>query len=215
MHESNVLFTRTVEALLAGEIICFHRTPEIHSFLSENGNKVAMGDFLRKMGRRLTQTADHSSWFAIYRDMDSEAVRRSISAQFSKVINNLEPLVIWLQMSGTLGSGGRPIQTGDTLKTSVLLSAIESAPALCEDLEKLSRTKLFANSQSTSKGQLDSVLRKLVDEQYLLPAGRSKSQYVATGKWSRLYDLLEFIAAHEQLEIEDDDTEEQMELSEL
>jgi len=131
------------------------------------------------------------------------------------VVNNLEPLVIWLQMSSTFGSVGRPIQTGDTLKTSELLSAIESAPALCEDLEKLSGTKLFSNSQGTSKGQLDSVLRKLVDEQYLLPVGRSKSQYVATGNWSRLYDLLEFIAAHEQLEIEVDDTDEQMELSEL
>jgi hypothetical protein len=38
---------------------------------------------------------------------------------------------------------------------------------------------------------------------------------VATGKWSRLYDLLEFIAAHEQLEIEEDEAETQMELPEL
>ncbi len=214
MHESSLLFTRTAEALLAGEIICFHRTPEIHAFLSESQNQAAMDDFLRKAGRRLTQTVDQSSWFAIYREMDSLEVRRSISLQFSKVINNLEPLVIWLQMSGSFGSAGRPVQTGDTLKTSELLSAIESAPALCEDLEKLSQTRLFANNQRTPKGQLDSVLKKLVDEHYFLAVGRSKSQYIATGNWSRLYDLLEFIATHEQLEIEEDD-EEQMELGEL
>lgn len=214
MYESSELFTHTAETLLAGEIICFNRTPELHSFLSESVNEIAIGEFLRKIGRRLAQTSDHSSWFAIYRNVDSEVVRRSISRQFSEVINNLEPLVIWLQMSATFASIGRPVQAGDILKTSVLLSAIESAPALCEDLEKLSGTRLFSNNQSTPKGQLDSILKKLTEEQYLLSVGRSKSQYIATGKWSRLYDLLEFIANHEQLEIEDD-TEEQMEIGGL
>ncbi|MCU7960332.1 MAG: hypothetical protein KZQ58_10120 [gamma proteobacterium symbiont of Bathyaustriella thionipta] len=207
MPEYQQLFSRSAEALLAGEIICNYRTPEIHAFLSEQANEVEMEGFLRKIGRRLTQTADQSSWFAIYRDMESETARRAISAQFNQVINNLEPLVIWLQMSSTFASIGTPIRAGDTLKTGELLLAIESAPALCEDLEKLSKTKLFSNNQSSSKGQLDSILKKLVDEQYLIPAGRAQSQYIASGKWSRLYDLLEFIAAHEQLEIETDEAE--------
>jgi hypothetical protein len=214
MHETGELFFHTAEALLAGELICFHRTPDLHTFLADSANEAAIRDFLRKIGRRLTRTSDHAAWFAIYRNIDSEPVRRAIAKQFSEVINNLEPLVIWLQMSGTFASVGRPIQAGDTLKTSDLLSAIESAPALCEDLEKLSRTRLFSNNQSTPKGQLDSVLKKLADEQYLLPIGRSKSQFIATGKWSRLYDLLEYIAAHEQLEVEED-TDEQLELGEL
>lgn len=215
MSDFSALFSRAAEALLAGEIICSYRTPDLHAFLSEQTNAAAMEEFLRKIGRRLTQTADQSSWFAIYREMESETARRAISAQFNKVINNLEPLVIWLQMSSTFGSIGTPIRAGDTLKTGELLLAIEFAPALCDDLEKLSRTKLFSNNQRTSKGQLDSILKKLVDEQYLLPMGRGQSQYAATGKWSRLYDLLEFIAAHEQLEIEEDDKEEQAELEGL
>lgn len=127
----------------------------------------------------------------------------------------MEPLVIWLQMSGAFGSKGRPLQTGDSLKTSDLLVAIENAAALREDLDRLSGTRMFNNSQSTPQGQLNSVLKKLVEEQYLVPVGRSNLQYVATGKWSRLYDLLEFIAAHEQLELEDEDSEIQMELSDL
>ncbi|MES9900567.1 MAG: hypothetical protein ABW148_16295 [Sedimenticola sp.] len=205
MDESGALFTMTAEALLSGEILCAHRTPEMHTFLEESGNREAMGDFLRKIGRRLSQTNDHASWFALYRDMESAGVRKAVGRQFGDTINNLEPLVIWLQMSGAFGNVGRPIQSGDTLRTSELLAAIESAPALCEELQRLSNTKLFSNTQSTAKGQLDAVLRHLVTEQYLVPVGRSSSQYIATGKWSRLYDLLEFIAAHEQLDMEEDD----------
>ena len=214
MSDDSLLFTRTAESLLAGEIICFHRTPELHTFLSEGTNAQAMGDFLRKIGRRLNKTSDDASWFAVYRNLDSDGIRRAIGRQFSEVINNLEPLVIWLQMTGAFGSKGRPLQTGDSLKTSELLAAIETAAALREDLEKLSATRMFSNTQSTPQGQLTAVLKKLVEEQYLVPMGKASLQYVATGKWSRLYDLLEFIATHEQLEIENDGKT-QMELAEL
>lgn len=215
MSDESLLFTRTAETLLAGEVICYHRTPELHTFLSEVANEQAMGDFLRRIGRRLSKTADDASWFAVYRSLDSEAVRRAVGRQFGEVINNLEPLVIWLQMSGAFGSKGRPLQTGDSLKTSELLAAIETAAALREDLDRLSGTRMFHNTQSTPQGQLNAVLKRLVEEQYLIPVGKANLQYVATGKWSRLYDLLEFIAAHEQLEIEEEDAETQPELPEL
>lgn len=215
MSDDSLLFTRTAEALLAGEIICFHRTPELHTFLSDGATELAVGDFLRRIGRRLSKTSDDASWFAVYRNLESDAVRRAVGRQFGEVINNLEPLVIWLQMSGAFGRKGRPLQTGDSLKTSELLAAIETAAALREDLDRLSGTRMFHNTQSTPQGQLNSVLKKLVEEQFLVPVGKTNLQYVATGKWSRLYDLLEFIAAHEQLEIEDDDAETQPEFPEL
>ncbi len=215
MSDDSQLFTRAAEVLLAGEIICFHRTPELHTFLSEGANEQAMGELLRKIGRRLSKTADDASWFAVYRSLDSDGVRRAIGRQFGEVVNNLEPLVIWLQMSGAFGSNGRPLQTGDSLKTSELLAAIETAAALREDLDRLSGTRMFSNTQSTPQGQLNSVLKKLVEDQYLVPVGKANLQYVATGKWSRLYDLLEFIAAHEQLEVEDDGSKIQTEFAEL
>ncbi|MCP5409579.1 MAG: ATP-binding protein [Chromatiaceae bacterium] len=102
------------------------------------------------------------------------------------------------------------LQAGEELRTSALIDAIEQAPALADELKHLSATRLFKNNQSTPKGQLEAILNRLVDRGYLVTRDRTKSRYIATGQWSRLYDLLAFIQAHEQIDIEPEPYDQQV-----
>ena len=57
------------------------------------------------------------------------------------------------------------------------------------------------------------VLAKLVDQGYLLRNTATGSLFTATGKWSYLYDVLEFIHTHETISAENDESrEEQVDL---
>jgi hypothetical protein len=203
MLDERSQFAPTVEKLLLGEVICEARTPELFQFLANAANEDEVNAYLNRIDRVLRLTSDRLAWFAAYKDIEDQSARTFISRQFSEVINDLEPLVRWLSMTTILNGSGASLQAGDEIRTSDLIRSIESAPALCEELERLSRYGLFKNAQSQPKGQLDAVLHRLVERGYLVATGRSRAKYIATGLWSRLYDLMSFIQAHEQIALEE------------
>jgi len=199
------LFASLVEKLLAGEIICEITDESLYRFLQDTVHQQDVDGFLRRIGRVLRVTQDGSGFFAAYRNLSDSSIKQQIKRNFSEVINDLEPLVRWLRLALSAEKMGNPLQPGDTLRGSELLKAIENAPALVEELDRLSRSKLFSNNSTGAKKQLDAILRRLCENGYLVARGSSGSVYVATGKWARLYELLQFIGAHEQLEgVEDE-----------
>ncbi|MEA3302245.1 MAG: hypothetical protein U9Q75_03115 [Pseudomonadota bacterium] len=203
MLDDRSQFAPTVEKLLLGEVICEARTPELFQFLANAANEDDVNAYLSRIDRVLRRTSDQLAWFAAYKDIEAQSARSCISRQFSEVINDLEPLVRWLSMTTILNGSGASLQAGDEIRSSDLIRSIESAPALCEELEQISRYGLFKNAQSQPKRQLDAVLHRLVERGYLVTTGRSRAKYIATGLWSRLYDLMSFIQAHEQIALEE------------
>jgi len=206
------LFAPTLEALLSGSVICESANPELFRFLENDAHRGEVEDYLERLRRGLRQTSDRLAWFACYLDLEDPSVRGILAQRFGETINDLEPLVAWLRATSLVRSSGATLQAGDELRTSALIGAIEQAPALADELQRLSATKLFKNTQSTPKGQLEAILNRLVERGYLVTRDRTKSRYIATGQWSRLYDVLAFIQAHEQIDIEPEKSDEQVAL---
>lgn len=212
MANSPSLFAPTLEALLSGSVICESATPELFRFLENDAHRAEVELYLERLRRGLRQTSDRLAWFACYLDLEDPSVRGILAQRFGETINDLEPLVAWLRATSLVRSSGATLQAGDELRTSALIGAIEQAPALADELQRLSATKLFKNTQSTPKGQLEAILNRLVERGYLVTRDRTKSRYIATGQWSRLYDVLAFIQAHEQIDIEPEQSDEQVAL---
>lgn len=197
-------FSTLIEKLLAGEVVCAITAELLYKHLEDPNHQEDVDRYLRRIGRVLRSTQDGSGYFAAYRNISDNSVKQQIKRQLSEAINDLEPMVRWLRLAASAEKSGTPLQPGDTLRGSELLEAIENAPALVEELDRISRSKLFNNNSTGAKKQLDSILRRLCDSRYLVQRGSSGSVYVATGKWARLYEVLQFIAAHEQLDGEED-----------
>lgn len=198
------IFSALIEKLLAGDVVCEITAEPLYKYLEDPNHQQDVDTYLHRIGRVLRSTQDDSGYFAAYRNIADTSVKQQIKRQFSKAINDLEPMVCWLRLAASAEKSGVPLQPGDTLKGSELLGAIENAPALIEELDRLSRSRLFYNNSTGAKKQLDSILRRLCDNGYLVTRGSSGSVFVATGKWARLYEVLQFIAAHEQLDGEED-----------
>jgi hypothetical protein len=200
----NDTFQALVEQLFAGDVICKITSEEQYEYLGDQYNREDVDAYLRRLGRALRKTQDGEGYFAAYVDIEDGGVKKHIRTRFSEAINDLEPLICWLRLAAFSTRTDRPLQAGDVLHGSDLLAAIEDAPALVEELDRLSRTRLFSNQSAGAKKQLDSILRRLCEHGYLVARGASGSKYVATGKWSRLYEELQYIAHHEQLDADED-----------
>lgn len=213
MHKSTTddIFGSVIEALLAGEIICQVTADSLYNYLQEPVQKEEVDRYLRRIGRVLHVTQDGTGYFSAYKDINHPFVKQQIKRQFSEVINDLEPMIRWLRLAISVEKTGAPIQPEDVFRVSDLLGAIENAPALVDELDHISRSGLFGNSSAGAKKQLDSIVRRLCDNGYLVSKGTSGLKYVATAKWARLYEMLQFISSHEQLE-NDEDTVIQSEL---
>ena len=100
-------------------------------------------------------------------------------------------------MVRNIDSDSRPIDAGTRLNESELLAAIEESSSLSTQLENIAHKFKKGGKSSESKVKLQTVIQYLSDQQYLMPIGSSGSVYIATAKWSLLYDQLEFIRSHE------------------
>lgn len=197
-------FQVLMEHLLAGDVICKVTSEDQYDYLGEQHNREDADAYLRRMGRALRSTQDGQGYFAVYVNIEDGEAKKHIRARFSESVNDLEPLICWLRLAAISSRTDRPLQAGDILYGSDLQSAVEAAPALAKEVERLSRTRMFSNQGADAKKRLDAILRKLCEHGYLVTRGASGSKYVATGKWSRLYEELQYIAHHERLDGDED-----------
>lgn len=209
MSESG-LFAQVVEKLLQGQCICEYAHEVDYLYLLNPTSRQEVENYLLRINRRLRKTQDNNTFYCAYAHLDNPSYKSQVRSQFSEVVNDLEPLVRWLNLCQANDKNSRPLTAGDQIKESSLLAALENTTAIGDELAKLSHSTLLKNNQSTAKGQLSAILRKLCEHGYLIANNQGGSQYTATGKWSRLYDLMAFISSHEQLDNEDNADQQEM-----
>lgn len=194
------LFAEIIEKLITGSVLCEVAHEAEYQYLLVPAKFQDVDSYLERMNRRLRQTQDNLAFYCAYKHLDKGDYRHRVRAEFGMVVNDLDPLVRWLNLCLALDKNARPLTLGTQVKESQLLAAIEHSNAITDELAKLSHSSLLRNTQTSAKGQLSAILRKLCEHGYLIANSSRGSQYTATGKWSRLYELMAFISSHEQLE---------------
>lgn len=202
---SDPLFVATVSALLQGEFICEHRYEALANYLQYPAHQQKVDDHLLVLNRKLRATLDRSGWVCAYADTSGAEAKSAIRQQFTEVANELEAMIGFMRLVMTANATERPIAAGDRLSEADMLARIELVPALQSKLKLLTDRGLFKTTRTDSKNQLAVVTAKLVERGYLLRSGGTGSVYRATGKWSWLYDCMDFIRSHEDLPVQDDD----------
>ncbi len=207
------LFSTVVEALLMGRFICEYTDKLAFDYLQKEVYRDNVNDYLGKIGRKLQLSSTGDVFYCAYSTIDRADRKASVKAQFNTTINQLEPLVRWLKLAMSALQKESSIQPGDILRQGELLSAIEGAQTLADDLAKIVRSGQFSTTRATPREQLNHIMVKLVESEYLKSHDTKSTTYTATGKWSYLYDVLEFIHIHESMGSEEEElTEKQQEL---
>jgi hypothetical protein len=204
MSIPNTLFNQVVESLLVQKFICQITDPAGFEYLSMPAHYEDVNLYLVRLGRCIRSTADGAAFYCAYSNVDGENRVKDHKQQFRDTINSLEPLCRWLQFVMTCEQKDSTIAPGDLIRQGELLSQIEVSSPLQEKLEHITRSGLFRTTKEAPKDQLNVVLSELEKMGYLVRQSPNGSLYTATGKWSYLYEVLSFIASHEDVGMDDD-----------
>ena len=191
---------RVLSLLLEGKFICQVTDEEAWRFLKNRSNAAAIAPHLALLNRSLASTADGEVFFCAYTTL-GEAERKVLQQQFQDVAANLVPLVEWLMLVQQASESDIPLTMGAALRLSELQTVIEDTPAYAEQLEKISRYRLFNSTSVNLDGQLKQVFKRLTDLGYLYKPNTEKQIYLATGKVEHLYEMIKFIDETESLSL--------------
>ncbi|WP_018984512.1 condensin complex protein MksE [Salinimonas chungwhensis] len=186
--------------LLEGKFICQVTDEEAWRFLKRRENADKLEPHLNLLNRTLTSAADGEVFFAAYLSLGDDE-RKVLQNQFQETTSALVPLVEWLVLVQQASEADMPVTMGSAIRLNELQSVIEDTPAYAEQLEKISRYRLFNSTSVNLDGQLKQVFRRLTDMGYLIKPNQDKQIYLATGRIEHLYDMLKFIDETESLSL--------------
>ncbi|QJR79854.1 hypothetical protein CA267_003170 [Alteromonas pelagimontana] len=191
---------RILEHLLSGEFICQITNEEAWRYLKVSGNSDKIESQLNVLNRTLATAAEGEVFFAAYQTL-GESERKVLGQQLQETASSLLPLVEWLLLVQQASGNDVPITQGSAIRLNELQSTIEDTPAFNEQLEKISRYRMFGSTSTALEGQLKQVFKRLTDLGYLMKPNQEKQIYLATGKIEYLYDVIKFIDETEALSL--------------
>ncbi|WP_026375823.1 condensin complex protein MksE [Aestuariibacter salexigens] len=191
---------RVLEKLLSGQFICQISDEDAWRYIKNKANVDKLEPHLNLLNRTLCSSAEGEVFFAAYKTL-GDAERKELAQQFQDTAANLMPLVEWLLLVQQANGADVPVSIGTALRLNELQSAIEDTPAFAEQLEKISRYRMFGSTSVSLDGQLKQVFKRLTDLGYLLKPNPDKQIFIATGKIEHLYEVLKFIDETESLSL--------------
>ncbi|AFS36716.1 MULTISPECIES: hypothetical protein [Alteromonas] len=191
---------RVLSALLQGAFICQVTDEEAWRFLKSRDNAAQLEPHLALLNRTLSTTAEGDVFFASFLTI-GENERKVLTQQFQDTASNLVPLVEWLLLVQQANESDMPITMGSAIRLNELQTTIEDTPAYAEQLEKISRYRMFGSTSVNLDGQLKQVFKRLIEMGYLIKPNPDKQIYLGTGKIEHLYEMLRFIDETEALSL--------------
>ncbi len=200
------MFDQLLKRLLQGEFICEVSDEAGFRYLQDPENAAQVDAFLTRLDYRLSNTQNRLAFFAAYRTIDNSA-RSDIRKVFYQFRIELQPVVEWLDMMMSCLNQDTALSPGDTLSFSGLLQVIEQNQALADRLQAFAKFKDFTSGDDSVKGRLEKLLTTLQKWNYLSLANRDTLIYQVTGKLDYFYQALQFIQEHEQIPVEQGETD--------
>jgi len=191
---------RVLSALLQGAFIFQVTDEEAWRYLKSRDNAAQLEPHLALLNRTLSTTAEGDVFFASFLTI-GENERKVLTQQFQDTASNLVPLVEWLLLVQQANESDMPITMGSAIRLNELQTTIEDTPAYAEQLEKISRYRMFGSTSVNLDGQLKQVFKRLTEMGYLIKPNPDKQIYLGTGKIEHLYEMLRFIDETEALSL--------------
>jgi hypothetical protein len=194
-------FENCIEILLSGEVICEVSDSDLFRYFLKREKYEHVEKYLYQIGRKITKTRDGAGFYCVYNDISNPKHSKAAKRQLEIAQESFEGLIIWLRLARRVEPDSRPIEAGSRLVESELLAAIEGSSSLKDQLDEVAHRLKRDQKSIESKVKLRGVLKYLSDNGFLKGIGGSGSVYIATAKWSLLYDQLDFLAQYEGIYI--------------
>ncbi|WP_318450652.1 condensin complex protein MksE [Photobacterium leiognathi] len=190
-------FESVFRLLMSKKVICEYASPIEYTYLSDTRNRSDMNQYLSRISMTTVETQDGLGFYCGCENIDNTRKKNEVLKDFEVFSQTMEGIIAWLKLARNIDSDSRPIMAGGKLSESELLAAIEESNSLQNQLDHIAHKLKRAHKSKESKTKLRSILDYLVQEGYFVSPSSTGSLFIATAKWSLLYETLEFIAINE------------------
>lgn len=203
-------FTIVVDALLSGKFICPITEPDAFEFLRNDVHAQRVSNHLNQTGRTLSNL-DNELFYASYLTFDPER-RRRVRSTIKSIEYEIRPTVEFLTLVLRCFNSDQTLYTGDEVKLSRLVGAIEGDRSLQKGLERLiilTKGRLKDNVVDNTK----LALKQLVNIGILKQTDSALDIYICTGKLAYILSFMEHIKVNQPEEfenIDEDDVQQEL-----
>jgi len=186
------MFERVIFLLLEGNFICHVSQPEAYSFLNDENNLKSVEDYLARIERRVARTSKQTGFylaFAEYGDKERAKIRTS----YADIKNSLGPVVAFFQAIIRATGQESLLMQGSIIEVDTLMGRIDQDASLRSELQSVGvRFKIAADA--SHRKMMEAILKRMVNDQYLILNNPERSIYLVTSKIEYLLDVIKFIS---------------------
>ncbi|NMG30568.1 condensin complex protein MksE [Aromatoleum evansii] len=194
------MFEQTAIRLLEGAFICESTAPEAFRWLNSEHAQAEVGEYLGKLGRKLTMTPNRLAYYATWARV-GKGEQTEIKKVFAHIKQTIRPVMHFLSLCMESGRQDSAPSPGDLLDYATLLSQVTSNQHFGEMLRAFGTMgKEFAVSDaSTMNGMLNKVIVQMERWGYLIAVNREHETYRFTGKLDYYYQVIDFLLENEPI----------------
>ena len=200
LKESLVL-RNILELFRNGKMICPISHPNEFQAL-EDGLAPKIDSALAPYGRKLVQKDD--LYYSSYANCDRKADRTAMREQLRIIRDSVAPIIDFITLIIRAEGRNETLRPTDTIKLPDLLKKISDETAYQKDLDRLSAHKGF-NTHKLAPNIMDrlkKVFEGLHNMGYLSLSNAEAQIYTVTGRIEHFYEVLAFIAEHEDIPLD-------------
>lgn len=198
----------TAERLLRGEFVCSTSAPEAYRDLEEPETRARVEAILAPLNRKISVTANRAAYYATWINLDLSEDRASIRREFQSIMEQLRPVLEFILLVMDASTRDHPMMPGSQVTEAELTARVQNNQYLTTRAKKIG-TLLNKRPQIEVPEIIRNIIDRMVKFEILrenLPGTRI---FTFTGKVDYIYEVLEFIDAHENILAEEEAAMEQ------
>ncbi|KXS55421.1 MAG: hypothetical protein AWU57_200 [Marinobacter sp. T13-3] len=201
------LHTEVLEKLIQGTVICKWSDRKSNDYLDNIANRDNVDFWLSSLGMQVAQTPNEDGYYTTYMSSHAKA-RETAKAQFKEIMEKMRFYVLAFSTLMDAVDPDRALHPGMEILHSKLLDRLNDDQDMRNDvaatLAEMPRNRPRSTASNTHD-QLDAMLKVLVDDGLLFLANPQIRMYLVTAKWDIIQEMIEFIADHESVPVDDPD----------
>ena len=191
------MIRETIEKLLRGEFICPITAPKSFKDLEDPKTRRVIDQTLALLNRKVSSTANHSVYFLIWNKV-KDYERTKVITEFNTIRNQLRHIVEFILLIMDASLRDNPLLSGEQISKAELTLQVEKNASLEERLNNL-MLLLTPKKRGTSIAQNIVILLDTLERYGLIIEPiKGAGVYLTTGKIEYIYDVIDFIYAHDK-----------------
>lgn len=198
----------TAERLLRGEFICSTVCPEAYRDLTEPETRAKVEAILAPLNRKISETANKAAYYATWISLELGEDRASVRKEFQTVMEQLRPVLEFILLVMDASTRDHPMMPGSQVTEAELTARVQNNQYLTTRAKKIN-TLLNKRPQIEVPEIIRIIIDRMVKYEILRENVPGTRIFTFTGKVDYIYEVLEFIDAHENILAEEEKALEQ------